>query len=165
MNPLCKPDPEVFLYGARHLLAVLHTAGSIVLLGACTHHLLLMRHYIKGRLERAPLEKLYAKIIGIAYVVTFGLGALLYPTYRTLIRGYYLDRFAPSYSGFFDVKETFAALALMVVLGLFALAYKWKPKDEPALAPIVAAMSLVVCCVVWFNAIVGVWLVSVRGVG
>ncbi len=164
MDP-CAPEPQVFLYGARRVLALLHTAGSVVLLGACTHHLLLMRHYVRGRLERAPLEKTYAKVITVAYAVTFALGALLYPTYRVHVRGYHLDRFDPAYARFFDVKETFAALALFVVLGLGALAYAWRPREEPHLAPVVAGMSLVVCAVVWFNAIVGVLVVSVRGVG
>lgn len=164
MDP-CAPEPQVFLYGARRALALLHTAGSVVLLGACTHHLLLMRHYVRGRLERAPLEKTYAKVIAVAYAVTFALGAMLYPAYRVHVRGYHLDRFEPAYSRFFDVKETFAALALFVVLGLGAMAYAWRPREEPHLAPVVAGMSLVVCAVVWFNAIVGVLVVSVRGVG
>jgi hypothetical protein len=161
----CALEPQVFLYGARRVLALLHMAGSVVLLGACTHHALLMRHYLRGRLERAPLEKTYAKVLCVAYAATFAIGALLYPTYRVHVRGYHLDRFAPAYARFFDVKETFASLALFVVLGLGALAYAWRPREEPHLAKVVAGMSFVVCAVVWLNAIVGVLVVSVRGVG
>jgi hypothetical protein len=164
MDP-CATDPAVFLYGARRLLALLHTAGSVVLLGASTHHALQMRHYLRGRFERSALEKTYAKVICVAYAVTFTLGALLYPTYRVHVRGYYLDRFAPAYARFFDVKETYASLALFVALGLGALAFAWRPREEPWLAPVAAAMSFVVCAVVWLNAIVGVLVVSVRGVG
>ena len=161
----CAPEPQVFLFGARRLLALLHTAGSVVLLGACTHHALLMRHYLRGRLERAPLEKTYAKIICATYPITFALGALLYPTYRVHVRGYHLDRFAPEYARLFDVKETYAALALLLVFALGALAYTWRPREEPHLAPIVAGMSLLVCAVVWLNAIIGILVVTVRGVG
>ncbi|MEZ4299196.1 MAG: hypothetical protein R3B70_29875 [Polyangiaceae bacterium] len=161
----CATEPEVFLHGARRVLVLLHTAGSVVLLGAATHHLLLMRFYLRGRFERAALEKTYAKVVGAAYAITFAIGALVYPSYRVHVRGFRLDRLAPEYARLFDVKETWAALALFVVGGLAALAYAWRPKEEPHLAPIVAAMSFVVCAVVWFNAIVGVLVVSVRGIG
>jgi hypothetical protein len=165
MDASCATEPEIFLYPARRLLAVLHTAGSVVLLGSATHHALLMRFYVRGQFERIALEKTYAKVVCVAYVATFALGALLYPTYRVHVRGFYLDRFDPAYARFFDVKETYASLAMFVALGLGALAYRWRPREEPWLAPIVAAMSWVVCAVVWFNAIVGVLVVSVRGVG
>lgn len=164
MDP-CVAEPDVFLYGARRLLSVLHTAGAVVLLGAATHHALLMRHYLRGRFERIALEKTYAKVAAVAYVVTFALGALLYPTYRVHVRGYHLDRFAAVYARLFDVKETFASLAILLALGLGAMALRWRPRDEPWLAPIVAGMSIVVCFVVWLNAIIGVLVVSVRGVG
>lgn len=164
MDP-CAPEPGVFLHGARRVLTVLHTGASVVLLGAATHHLLLMRFYLRGRFERVALEKTYARVIAAAYAVTFALGALLYPTYRVHVRGYYLDRFAPEYARFFDVKETYASLALLVAAGLGALAYAWRPRQEPHLAPVVAGMSFLVCAVVWFNAIVGVLVMSVRGIG
>ena len=164
MEP-CATEPDVFLYGARRLLAVLHTAGAVVLLGAATHHALLMRHYLRGRFERIALEKTYAKVLSVAYAVTFALGALLYPTYRVHVRGYHLDRVAPEYARLFDVKETYAALALLLAAGLGALAYAWRPREEPHLAPVVAGMSAVVCAVVWFNAIIGVLVMSVRGIG
>ena len=61
MDP-CVNEPEVFLYGARRLLSVLHTASAVVLIGAATHHALLMRYYLRGRFERIALEKTYAKL-------------------------------------------------------------------------------------------------------
>ncbi len=164
MDP-CVTEPDVFLYGARRLLAVAHTAGAVVLLGAVTHHALLMRHYLRGRFERIALEKTYAKVIAVAYGLTFAIGALLYPTYRVHVRGYHLDRFAPLYARLFDVKETWASLALLVALGLGALAFAWRPREEPWIAPIVAGMSFIVCAVVWFDAIVGVLVMTVRGIG
>lgn len=161
----CPTDPPIFLYGARRLLAVLHMAGSVVLIGSATHHALLMRFYLRGRFERIALEKTYAKVICAAYAFTFALGSLLYPSYRVHVRGFYLDRFAPEYARYFDVKETYASLAFFVALGLGALAYAWRPREEPWLARVVAIMSFVVCAVVWLNAIIGVLVVSVRGVG
>jgi hypothetical protein len=156
---------DVFLYGARRLLLVLHAGGSIVLIGASTHHALQMRHYLRGRFGREKLEKLYAKVVSVAYVVTFAIGALLYPSYRVHVRGMFLDRHAPAYADLFDVKETYASLALVVAIGLGALALTLRPAETPALVRVYAVMSFVVCAVVWLDVIAGVLVVSVRGVG
>jgi hypothetical protein len=155
----------VFLYGARRLLLVLHAGASIVLIGASTHHALQMRHYLRGRFGREKLEKLYAKVVSVAYVVTFVLGALLYPSYRVHVRGYFLDRHAPAYADLFDVKETYASLALVIAIGLGLLALTLRPAETPALVRVYAVMSFVVCAVVWLDVIAGILVVSVRGVG
>jgi len=164
---LAGPDPSagVFLYGARRLLLVLHAGGSIVLIGAATHHALQMRHYLRGRFGAARLEKIYAKVISVAYLLTFALGALLYPTYRVRVRGFYLDRHAPFFAGLFDVKEVYASLALLAAIALGALAFTLRPTEERHLVPVYAAMSFLVCAVVWLNVIAGLLIVSVRGPG
>ena len=158
----CAPGAGVFLYEARRVLLILHAAGSIVLIGAATHHARLMRKSLRGRFER--LEKTYAKVVSIAYLVTFALGALVYPSYRVHVRGEYLDRFAPAYAGLFDAKEMYATLCLIPALALGALAFVRGP-TEPVIARITAVLSYILCAVVWFNVIAGLLVVSVRGVG
>lgn len=167
MTEICAPDTasHIFLFGARRALLLLHTGGSIVLIGAATHHALQMRHYLRGRFKRPDLEKTYAKVVAVAYMATFALGALLYPTYRVHARGCYLDRYAPFFAGLFDVKEVFASLALLVAAGLGALAYTLRPAEERWFVPVYAAMSFIVCAVVWLNVISGILIVSMRGVG
>jgi hypothetical protein len=155
----------VFLYGARRVLLVLHAGGAIVLIGAATHHALQMRHYLRGRFGGAKLEKTYAKVVSVAYVLTFVVGALLYPSYRVHVRGAFMDRFAPSYTALFDVKEVYASLTLTVAVALGVLALRLRPAEEPALARVYASMSFIVCAVVWLDVIAGLLVVSVRGVG
>jgi len=164
---LCLPaaDSPVFLYGARRLLLLLHTAGSIVLTGAATHHALQMRHYLRGRFVRVATEKTWAVVTSASYAVTFALGALLYPTYRVHVRACFLEQHAPLYAGLFDLKEVFAALALLVAVGLGALARTLRPAEERWMVPVYAAMSFIVCAVVWINVVAGLLVVSVRGVG
>ncbi|MEP7125634.1 MAG: hypothetical protein ABJE95_32185, partial [Byssovorax sp.] len=65
----------VIFFGARRALLLLHAAAAIVLIGAATHHALQMRHYLRGDFAREALEKTYAKVVSVAYVITFGLGA------------------------------------------------------------------------------------------
>ncbi len=124
-----------------------------------------MRHYLRGRYGREKLEKTYAKVVSVAYVVTFALGALLYPSYRVHVRAFYLDDHAPGFAGLFDVKETYASLALVVAVALGALAFTLRPAETPALTRVYAVMSFVVCAVVWLDVIAGILVVSVRGVG
>lgn len=155
----------VVFFGARRALLLFHAGAAIVLLGAATHHALQMRHYLRGDFQRAALEKTYAKVVAVAYVITFALGAMVYPSYRVEVRGLYLDRYAPGYAGLFDVKEVYASLTLSVAVGLGALALTLRPAESPALARVYAVMSLLVCAVVWFDVIAGLLVTSVRGLG
>lgn len=163
MMDACTAD--VFLHGARRLLLVLHAGGSIVLIGASTHHALQMRHYLAGRFGREKLEKTYAKVTSLAYLFTYVIGALLYPSYRVHVRGLWLDRHALGYAELFDLKEVYASLTLTVAVALGAMALTLRPSEERALTRVYAVMSFIVCAVVWFNVIAGLLVTSVRGVG
>ena len=167
MTEPCAPGPEQAISSTARarVLLVLHAAASIVLVGASTHHALQMRHYWRGRFGKKGLEKLYAKVIAVTYVLTFAIGALLYPSYRYHVRGLYLDRYAPWAAELFDVKEMYASLALFVAIGLGMLAFTLEPEKERPFVKVYAAMSILVCAVVWFNVIAGLIVVSVRGVG
>ena len=124
-----------------------------------------MRHYLRGRFERAALERTYARVVAITYALTFAIGAALYPTYRVHVRGLYLDRYAPAFAVLFDVKEMYASLTLVIAVALGALSGTRWQTETPALARVYAVMSLLVCAVVWFDAIAGMLVASVRGIG
>lgn len=160
-------EMENVVFGAefRRALLLAHAASSIVLVGASTHHAIQMRHYLRGRFGRRPLVRTYAIVTSIAYVLTFALGALLYPSYRIFVRACFLEANAPAYARMFDVKEVFAALALLVAAGLGWIAHVWDPEREPDLAPVYAAMAILVTAVVWWSAISGILVTSVRGIG
>lgn len=156
---------DVFGYAARRALLVLHAGSSVVLIGAATHHALQMRYYLRGQFKFARLEKTYAKVVAAGYLLTMALGALLYPTYRVNVRALFLERDEPFLARLFDVKEVYASLALPLAVALGALAFTLRPSEERRLVPVYAAMSLVVCAVVWLNVIVGLWITSARGIG
>jgi hypothetical protein len=163
----CAPGPDhpIFLYGARTWLVVLHAVASIVLVGASTHHALSMRAWLRGRFPAPRREKRWARVVAVSYVVTFAFGAMLYPTYRYHVRGLYLDRYAPWAAHLFDVKEVYAALALLLAVGLGVLSYSFDPERDRPLVRIYAAMSAIVCAVVWFDVVAGLVVMSVRGIG
>jgi hypothetical protein len=157
--------PPVVFEGGRRALLVLHAIGSMVLAGAATHHAIEVRHYVAGRFGRHAIEKLYAKVVAVSYVVTFALGAAVYPSYRVLVRALVLERTEPALTAWFDVKETFAAVALLPAIGLGVMAFTARPADAPWTARAVAGLSFVVCAVVWLNVVVGLLTAATHGAG
>lgn len=161
---LVPQDYQTWLYGARKLLLLVHAAASIVLIGASTHHALEMRHYLRGKFHRRTVEKLYARVSAIAYVVVFAGGAMLYPTFRYHVRALFLDHHAPWVSNLFDIKENFASLALLLAIGIGVLSITLDPKEERTAVPIYAVMSFIVAAVVWFNTLAGLLIASFKSV-
>lgn len=156
-------DAHTFLYGLRKLLLVLHFASAVVLLGSSTHLLLQMPALLRGE-SRVRLERIYGRVIAVAYSLTYALGALLYPTYRYHVRALFLDRAHPMVSNVFDIKENFATIALPLALALGALGGRMTDAEDKPYRSVYAVMSLVVALVVWFDVISGVVIVSYRAV-
>jgi hypothetical protein len=70
---------------------VCHAISAAVLVGATTHHLLWCRHYLSNSYGRAKAERRFATICAIAFISTFALGNILYPTYKVRVRAEYFD--------------------------------------------------------------------------
>ncbi|MBI4568915.1 MAG: hypothetical protein HY719_11030 [Planctomycetes bacterium] len=68
------------------------------------------------------------------------------------------------WSGRFDVKENFAAIALATLLGLFALSRLLDPRRpaDRAWTPLYLTLSGVTAAVCWFNVLMGLTIVAVR---
>jgi hypothetical protein len=154
---------QTLLFPAAKALVLLHAAAAIVLVGASTHNFLITVGYLRGD-YKVRLGRIYAATVAVAYVVTFVLGALSYPTYRYWARGLYLDRYAIWASNLFDMKENFAAIGLPLALGAWALGRVMEPRDEPQLLPGYAVMVTLTAVVVWFNVISGLLITMTRGV-
>jgi hypothetical protein len=156
--------PETFLQSWAKALVLLHAAAAIVLIGSTTHHALITWGYWRGRFQHLRLGKIYAPVSAIAYVITFTLGALAYPTYRYFVRGLYLDRYAYWASNLFDVKENLAALALPMALGAWALSRVIDPREHRTLLWGYSVLVGCTCAVVWFDVITGLLITMAKGV-
>lgn len=155
--------PAIFLDDYARLLVVLHAAAAIVLIGACTHHAVIAFGYLRGR-PRPRLGRIYAATGLIAYLTTFVLGLLAYPTFRYHVRGLYLDRHAPWASNLFDIKENFAALGLPLVITTYVLSRVMSPKDDLPLARAYAATVFLTTAIVWFAVFAGLVITTTKGV-
>ncbi len=155
--------PALFLFSFARLLVVLHAAAAIVLVGAATHHALIAIGYLRG-VFKVRLARIYAATVAAAWLVTFALGLLAYPTFRIAARAVYLDRYEPWASSLFELKEHSAALGIPLVLGALALSRAFDPKRDPAIARAYAAIVMLIAALVWFDVFSGLAITLAKGV-
>jgi hypothetical protein len=145
------------------LLLLLHAAGAIVLVGASTHHFLIALGYLRGRFK-VRLGRIYAITVAIAYGVTFLLGALVYPSFRYVVRGLYLDRYAVWASNLFEIKENLAVLGLAMAIGALILSRKMDPALDRHTRFGYAAFVFTLTAIVWFNVVSGLLITMAKSV-
>ena len=151
--------PPLLADFARPLL-VLHALLAVVTLGSSMHlgvvgALVLLR-------RRAPVRilRLHARIAPVAYAATFALGLVIYPAFRVLVRGIFLDRYEPWASNAFDMKEALVLVGLPVAA---AILLAGRAVDDEDARPFVAALGIALACVVLAAAVLGLVVTSVKG--
>ena len=154
----------IFLESFANPLLVLHALIAAALLGSCTHAAYELIRYLRDKPRRPALERLHARIIAVLYVVQFSLGALIYPTYRVKVRAMYFDTEFPWASNLFDIKEMFAAFGLGVVLVYVTLSFFYKAHEHRRLRGFYVFCGLCVTFIVWFAAISGFYLTTLKAV-
>ena len=154
----------IFLEAWARPLLVLHACVALAAAGATTHLAIVGVRLARGELQLARLTRIYAQVIGATYVVAFALGLLMYPHYRYVVRGLYLDRYEPWASNLFDIKENLAALGLPLAAALFFVGRKLEPSRERAVVTWVAVSGIAVWLVVVTTAVAGLIVTDVKGV-
>lgn len=96
----------------------------------------------------APLAPLIAGLL----VAVILLGATLYPAYRLVVRPFLEAHDLHAANGAFEVKEHFAALALVMVPAYWAA---WRQPMDPMLAGTRRMLTWLLAAIVWFNFVVG----------
>ena len=185
----------LFAEGLARPLLICHAISAAVLVGAATHHLLWCRHYLWDRYGRIEAERRFAAISTAAFVCTFVIGNLVYPTYKVRVRAQYFDnpsavaaevklrdagardigidtpplpatvRSLSPVAHVFDIKEHWVALGCMASVALWILSRKLHPKDEPRVLALYLGLSAVQCGTAWLGAVVGLVTASYRSVG
>ena len=96
----------------------------------------------------------------VLYCVTATLGAVIYPAYRLAVRPYLESAQLWTINGTFEIKEQFVAIGLGM-LPLYWLA--WRTPLDARLASARAAITALLCFIVWYGFLVGHVLNNVRG--
>ncbi len=143
-------------------MLIVHGLAAVVLLGGLSHQVAASAPVgLAGsgffRRYRAIDGSVMANAIVVAYLVTFVLGALIYPTYRLDVRIALVEMRLPWAIGLFEIKEHWAAIGL-ASLPLYR--HLWRNGEASAGRTLLTAL---LASVVWFNFIVGHLLNNLRG--
>jgi len=77
--------------GVARGLLVLHLISAFVVIGLTTHCAVWLRRYVKGAHGQRRAASRFAMRAALAYVIAFGFGNAVYPTYKVHVRLGYLD--------------------------------------------------------------------------
>lgn len=145
---------------ALHKVALLlHAVAAAALVGASTHLAIVTRRARAGR-PQPRLLRVYPRFALAAYAINFALGAWMYPRYRVEVRAHWLDAHARWAAVLFDVKENLAALLFPALLSLWWISRRGGADRAPPST--FAACAYALAAGVWFNALSGLLIVSVR---
>ena len=148
-------------------LFVMHGLLAILLLGAITHQAIAL--WIPSRLPdpnfvgrvRAVKAASYTNAIIILFVLTFALGAVVYPTYRIGARVFMENLRMGAAVGSFEVKEHLVSFALGL---LPAYWYFWRQPLDPGHGWTRKLIVLLMTVFIWAGFLVGHVLNNIRGV-
>jgi len=179
----------VFFEENARLLLVAHAVLGAALVAASTHLVVWMRGYLRGKYTRRPAVRRFSIISVVLFGLAFTAGNMAYPTYKVRVRAAYLEN--PSaveadlrertgrpgdmdtaldttakIARWFDVKEHWAAVGLMLAIACALVLRFWDPvRDGAAIAPMVFGLALGAAAIAWLAAIVGLVTSSYRAIG
>ena len=144
---------------------ILHGLIAVALLGGITHQAMAACWPAKTKTSllasfRAVSGQRYTTATIVLYIVTGVLGAVIYPAYRLAVRPYLESARLWQINGTFELKEQFVAIGLGV-LPLYWLV--WRTPLDAKLAGARAAITALLCFIVWYSFLVGHVLNNVRG--
>ena len=148
-------------------LFVMHGLFAIALLGAITHQAVGL--WLPSRSSdpnfigrfRAVKAASYTNAIIVLFVITFALGAIVYPNYRIGARVFMENLRMGAAVGSFEVKEHLVTFALGL---LPAYWFFWRQPLDPAHGRTRKLIVLLMTIFVWAGFLVGHVLNNIRGV-
>ena len=146
-------------------LLIVHGLIAVVLLGGLTHQAAAACWPAQAKSSllasfRSVTGARYTTMTIVLYLVVGLLGAVIYPAYRLAVRPYLESAQLWTINGTFEVKEQLIAIGLGM-LPLYWLV--WRTPLDAKLASARAAVTALLCFIVWYGFIVGHVLNNVRG--
>lgn len=137
-----------------------HACTAFVLVGSTTHHGWLCMRSILGRAELHKLQRKYATVIVWSFALTFIQGLLIYPTFRVNVRAAWLDANVPLATGFFEIKEHFLAMGLLLAATIYGARFRAEPTALFRMC--LNVLGILLMLIVWFATITGLVLTIIR---
>jgi hypothetical protein len=147
-------------------LLILHSLLAVALLGAITHQAIAVRggtdngRKTFGNRYRAVDASTYAGAIVVLFAAASLLGAVLYPSYRMIVRPVLELNDLRVANGVFELKEHFAAVGLLMLPAYWAM---WRKPLAPEHAGARISLTWVLALIVWWNFLVGEVLNNIKG--
>lgn len=146
-------------------LLIVHGLLAVALLGGLTHQAVAVLWPARAAggfmaSYRAVMAARFTNANITFYVLTFVLGAVIYPPYRIAVRTWIERARLWQISGLFEYKEQALAIGL-AMLPFFWLMWR-DPKDEST-ASARKWTTAILCVVVWYSFIAGHIVNNVRG--
>ena len=146
-------------------LLIVHGLMAVALLGGITHQTAAACWPSKSKDSflssfRSVAGARYTNANIVLYIVTGVLGGVIYTTYRLAVRPYLESAQLWTINGSFELKEQFAAIGLGM-LPLYWLV--WRTPLDARLRFARAAITGLLCFIVWYGFLVGHVLNNVRG--
>ena len=151
-------------FGAK-ILTVVHGAAAVVLIGSTTHNGIMAVRQLWGRPIRPNLQKTYVSVLGWAFVVTFCLGLLSYPEFRLGVRAAYLDEAVPTGTVFFEIKEHWIGIGLVLLLGYWPMSRTIDIRERTVDTMLYHVLGVVMVPIVWMAMWTGLIVTVIKPVG
>jgi hypothetical protein len=145
-------------------LVILHGLMAVALLGSITHQAIAVVWPARSKsgfvnAYRSVSSRIYVNANIALFLAVALVGAYIYPIYRVWVRTYLENARLFSAVGSFEIKEQFISIGL----GLLPLYWLVWRRPEPAGDSARAAVTLMLCFIVWFSFLVGHILNNIRG--
>ena len=150
------------------VLLIVHGLLAVALLGAITHQVASVWAPARkpagtfvGRFRSVPGVS-YSNAIVVLFVLTFMLGAIIYPQYRLEVRVVVEQLGLWWQNGTFELKEHFATVGLALLPAYWCF---WRPPLAQEHARTRAMLTAILAFIVWWNFLAGHVLNNIRGFG
>jgi len=148
-------------------LLLFHGLVSVALLGAITHQAFAVAaKHVETRATsfmarfRSTDPAAYSTAIVVLFAVVILTGAVLYPSYRQVVRPALQTLDLRAANGVFEIKEHLSAIGLILLPAYWA---SWRQPLAPEYSAVRVGLTWILASMVWWNFIVGQLLVTIKG--
>jgi hypothetical protein len=147
-------------------LLILHDLVAVGLLGAVSHQALSVGRAAGATKNsfaqryRGVDSSAYSVVIVVLFAVVSLMGAVLYPSYRIVVRPVLENYNLRTANGSFEIKEHLSAIGLIMLPAYWAA---WKKPFAPEYATARFALTWILAFIVWWNFLTGAVLDNIKG--
>jgi hypothetical protein len=150
-------------YGAP-LMAIHGLAAYLMIMLFSYSYYILYGVYRTGRYKKLDYEKGVSRTGYLFFLLTFFLGAVIYPAFRVYVRADYFDPELRYGTGLFEIKEHLAFFTFLVYTAFIALG-RTDFRKEPAMFRPYLTLATIGVVSIWVLVILGFTIATLKSLG